>query len=57
MAVAVHCSGIQYIETSCTQELRNSIGMTSHPVAPLLPDKVLRSMANQQVGGLKCAGG
>ena len=35
----------------CTQELRNSIGVTSHPVGQLQPRKVLQSMA-KSAGGL-----
>ena len=44
------------LQTSCTQELRNSIGVTSHPVAPLLPRKVLQSMAKLAGGRFEACG-
>ena len=46
-----------YVSRNRPVELRNSIGVTSHPVAPLLPRKVCRQWQNRQVGGLKRAGG
>jgi len=41
---------------SCTQELRNSIGVTSHPVAHLLPRKVLQSIEKSAGGWFEVCG-